>query len=576
MRIAVSLAIVCPLFADVVDDTYEKIHTRVCTEMKFEPCPSVRDGDEKWAFVATWCDRYGTDELCAGLDALESSKPVVIAFDHDAQSWRPIRGLAPMNLEANLKGEVTAQTRSGRRVLAVVESTNPLLYSATAGAVTEADAPIVAELKTLLTKVAPAITGVITEAPTDPTARLIDDAEAAIGEVRAVVDQWGEGRKFAEAVEHRRPGSYKLMELQDIDKALAEVKRTSDALEPLNFCTTAVTALAALYDTPPDDLAELTRKRQAVVMPLSCEDLLGQFRIDADTVLGELRTATDANRREKEDTWRGLAANSRADLRKIADTAAKVAALRATATEMLGAKRAEIRGIFNDVRKFETRLMEFVVTTETKTPTDPILTREVADFFIAPRAAITGGAGEKVRSRTLTVAKNSPFDKADTRRPDSVATAFGIGSLFTSLLDVSAALTHTQLSSPVFGVQSVDNKNVIVVKDEKGRSGKVGLFVSMPVFIYAAPTANWSRNIAVDVGTNVADEPALFLGLSWRPMRLIRLGAGGTMQQVKGLDGQKLGDVVTSATDIRQKNTRESSWYVSFSLSFAGLDLFGK
>ncbi|HVE70866.1 MAG TPA: hypothetical protein VNI54_05815 [Thermoanaerobaculia bacterium] len=571
--VALSLVFVCPLFADVVDDTYQQIHTRVCTELQAQTCPSVRDAEEKWAFVATWCDRHGTDALCSGLDALEPSKPIVIAFDHDAQSWRPIRGLAPMNLEANLKGEVTALTKSGKRVLAVVESTNPLLYTAAAGAITETDAAVVAELKAFLTKLAPAITGVL-ESPDGPLTfeQKIAELEAAIGKVRAVTEQWQLARKFAEDVEHRRHGKYTLMKLNDIDEALAEVKEASDALESVTACAPVVTAMLALFDTPPDDVAELEKKRKAVNMPLSCEQELRPLRDDADSAIRELREAAAADKPAKEQNWRDLATSAREQLAKHT----KAQNLRAAATEMLGAKRAEIRGIFNDVRKFETRLMEFVVTTATKESKDPILTGDVADFFVAPRAAMTGGVGEKVRNRTLTVTKSSPFDKADTRRPDSVATAFGIGSLFTSQIDVGAALTHTPLDNPVFGVQSVDGKNVIVVKDEKSRSGKIGLFVSLPFFLYAAPHSNWSRNLAVDVGTNVSDEPALFLGLSWQPMRLIRLGAGGTMQQVKALDGQELGRTVTAATDIRQKNAREMSWYASFSLSFAGLDLFKK
>ncbi|HEX6088176.1 MAG TPA: hypothetical protein VF266_26835, partial [Thermoanaerobaculia bacterium] len=202
-----------------------------------------------------------------------------------------------------------------------------------------------------------------------------------------------------------------------------------------------------------------------------------------------------------------------------------------------------------------------------KTPASTISQPEVADFVVVQDGMIPV-AWEKVRSRTLTVKKSSPFsDKVFAERPDSVASSYSGDVLSASLIDMSVAATFTQLASPVYGAvrDEANNRNVIAKVDEEERSGMLALFVSYPIY---------RRVLGVEVGVGTdTDNTALFTGLSWR-LGGFRIGGGATWQQVKALDGQSIGTPVTTKDDIKLKNELGSSWYASFSFSLGSLKLF--
>ncbi|HEX6085237.1 MAG TPA: hypothetical protein VF266_11970, partial [Thermoanaerobaculia bacterium] len=107
-----------------IDAIYKDIHDDVCTEMGVPRCPSLEDPNARWAFVAMWCEQHTAEDRCKTLP----DGPAVIAFNHDTKQWRAVRGLDPDDVEQNANGIPTVHASTGDKVVAVVESTNPLLY----------------------------------------------------------------------------------------------------------------------------------------------------------------------------------------------------------------------------------------------------------------------------------------------------------------------------------------------------------------------------------------------------------------------------------------------------------------
>ena len=153
-------------------------------------------------------------------------------------------------------------------------------------------------------------------------------------------------------------------------------------------------------------------------------------------------------------------------------------------------KQAALEVILANIKRFDRRLVESAATT--RTIADGVFhTQDVADFFVVRHGAIVV-AWTKNRTRTLTVTKASPFATISPNRPDSVATSYGAASLTASLVDMNVALTHTELSSPVFGMVSEATPtaadpnaktNVIRQTDEEERSGKLAVLVALPIFL---------------------------------------------------------------------------------------------
>ena len=109
-----------------IDDAYQQIHEHVCTELGVMRCPPTLSDDEKWAFVKTWCARRPQEaEEAACMELPVIGGPVVIAFDHDGRAWRPIDGVDERDIDADANGVPKVLTKSGRSVIAVVESTTP-------------------------------------------------------------------------------------------------------------------------------------------------------------------------------------------------------------------------------------------------------------------------------------------------------------------------------------------------------------------------------------------------------------------------------------------------------------------
>jgi len=429
---------------------------------------------------------------------------VVLAFSHDGRAWRKIHGVDERDVQPDANGVPKVLTTSGRTVIAVVESTNPLVYEANAGAITETDAAVVADVRKLFELLGPSLTEVLKLARA-----LHGEGVPSLGGVADFLEdclpnQWTRARRFTQHVEDHEAGEYGL---------LARREKCSDLDAVLN----------------------------------SLEDLLG-------TIEG------------------GIVARGETPVRDTGESAAAVTA----------ASLDRLRATHSDIKKFERRLVESAATYR-PIRDGTFRTSDVADFFVVPRGSIVV-AWTKQRSRTLTVAKASPFEKLSTNRPDSVSTSYGAASLAASLVDLNVALTYTPLSSPVFGRVSEPaptaadpgaTESVIRQTDEDSRAGELAVLVSLPVFLPMGDSSA-ARRFALELGAGAdTSTPALFLGLSARLHGGVRLGVGVTSQQVKALKGQSEGDPIGAATDIQLEDVWDTEFYASFSFSLESIgDLF--
>jgi hypothetical protein len=532
-----------------------------------------------------------------------SGGPVVLAFNHDSRSWRVIYGLEPSDIELDKDGNPKALTSTGRIVVAVVESTNPLFYSAEAGTVTETVPPIIQEIQTFLDKLGPVLVSAVglSAKLSSESTKKIADLDAAVPSAKknttCLLAQWKNAKRFSEHVETRRGALYTLFSAQcqlDSDafqKSLDDLETAANAVAEIHFCVPEAKSLQELVEMSATDVPKLRQKQKTIAIQSDCEQALRELNVQVNDRLTHLETAASAaaaspgNKaladalKARERNWTEFGERDSKTLAERAISVADAAAKVATATAMLTAeKRAEITGVLLDVEKFEDRLLSFVVTPQHKTPSAPIQVPEVADFFVVPRGSITV-AWDKIRSRTLDVKNTAPFDKPDARRPATVSTKYEAESLFTSLIDFNVSLTYTHLGSPVFEIVTVDaattadpkaTKKIVAKTGEEERAGQLALFVALPVF--ARSTSPAARRFALEIGVGGdTKKSALFLGASWKVTRAIRLGLGRTWQEVKTLDGQTLGQ---EADAVKQKSKLGSGWYGSFSFSIGSLKLF--
>ena len=153
-----------------------------------------------------------------------------------------------------------------------------------------------------------------------------------------------------------------------------------------------------------------------------------------------------------------------------------------------------------------------------------------------------------------------------------------------NVLGIGFGLVYTTITDPTFGaVKGTDTTQVIARTSEDSRSGAIAVFGSFRLrsafAAYRQPT--WLEP-CLDLGAGLdVKKPSLFLGVSLEILRYARLGFGQTWQVITRLDdGQTeaqfdgngihipgTGTTVSSAADIRTRNTVTSRPY--FSLTFA-------
>jgi len=565
IAIALFLGLLVPSMSfanSAIDATYNQIHTDACSALGPNDCPSINDANERFAFVVTWCDHHPDAAACTPIKNLKGG-PAVIAFNHDTQVWRAVYGLTDDQIKFDKDGIPMVLASSGRVVIPVVESTNPLLYKAVAGAVTETDPDVLKKLQTVLDKIASAGGGLVALAE-GPVPKNVRNAAAFLKDpVKCVADQWRKAGDFTAQVEGHHAGDYQLFS-SSCTATAAQIEENLNTLADFNpaACATEGAALsAALGLTDPVEILKQAKAPQ-------CTALAGEV---AQVQLFAKDIKAAAGDQVKIKQAKDVEVGNVSDLKEFTDFAE-------SAAQVVSAdNRTKLEDVIGKIETFEEKLLLAFATQKPKAKVD---VKDVADFFIVPRGSIIVSA-DKDRSRTLTVTKANPFDKPIAKRPDSVSSSYSAESLYLSLIDITAAMTFTGLSDPQFGTVTEKagttehpdaTKQVIAKKDEKKRSGKVAAFVEFPIFTNGGVPV---RRIvgAIGVGTD-SSITALFAGISFRATSALHIGGGMTWQSVKTLDGQKLGDTVTADTDIKRKDKRDHSWYLSLSFSFGSVSLF--
>jgi hypothetical protein len=580
-----------------IEERYRAIQGHICEEANLA-CVGLTMA-EKWAVVATWCSSASPDlpeAICPSPEP--AGLPAVIAFHHDARSWRAIYGLGPGNLEVDANGIPRVLTRSGTEVVAIVEGTNPLVYTADAGVVTESDAEVVAALKALFKVLGPALSASVQDASRAVSAtqkqadeKVIEAVKAAAKRVGCIPEQWTRARGFTQRVENSQKTEYILLALSagcsrtdtELETDLEALEKALKELRDIEFCADEAARLRDWIDLPPTDLEALREAQKTIRLTGRCDTRFHEFFDEREKELKALEDATAAAKKGGSSSerdrlraeWRARRPAHYATLSAARalgrDASAAIAAGDALLAE---AKKKELRALLVSIARFEERLASTAASLESFLD-GTFNERHVPDFFVVPRGAIEV-AWTKTRSRTLTVSKSTSLE-INTRRPETVSTSYRAASLRASLTGVSVAITHTDVANPEFGMVSEPapteadleaRHNVIRRVDQDSRSGELAVLAAIPVFVAKPWARRWSLELGAGAGTS---NPALFLGVSHRLGAGVRLGVGWTAQQVKELDGQQTGDPITAEGDIKLRNDWSDGWYASFSLSLESI-----
>jgi hypothetical protein len=164
----------------------------------------------------------------------------------------------------------------------------------------------------------------------------------------------------------------------------------------------------------------------------------------------------------------------------------------------------------------------------------------------------------------------------DLKRQRAGELGIDFGPVVTGIVSpVWAAVPEPEATAP----DPAKRRNVINMTDEESRSGRLGMFLN-----WEFPRSE-TFAVGVQLGTAVdGDEPALFLGPTFRLGPYIRLGFGVTAQEVKELDGQEEFRLVDGQVDpkslvadtaaIKTHNTFDYGGYLSLTIAVDELPFF--
>lgn len=194
-----------------------------------------------------------------------------------------------------------------------------------------------------------------------------------------------------------------------------------------------------------------------------------------------------------------------------------------------------------------------------------------------PGAGQTELKWSQIRSETFKVVADSPYkDVITPSHPTEVTTGYELKRTGRWSFDVDVATIYTEIADPVFAAVDPDKdpntmNSVIGQTDEKGRAGKLGLFVSFQRRVGKGSQFSFGPQIGAGFNT---DHPSIFAGFGIGISRYAKLGFGWSVQQIKELRKAKIGDPVAKTEDITTRDAFGNNYYVSLSITLDELPFF--
>ena len=549
-----------------------------CDEHERRPA-ACRDGalpSLQWLHLNDYCDSSGADQAVCGHfgEIQEVTRPSLLVYDHVLEAWFSGGGipLRKGRLEKDVTGAPLVHLPRQHDLVVLVANTNPLLYRATITESTEEDIDQLSNLGTLV-----GLLGGVMGAFTAEVRTLVNDTPIrdASEQLQALADSVAEVEVLIQEVELSTTAVASTCDFSSPSWSAVvaigtDLRATRNRLvEEPNDAGEAFAAYLAILDADPEKWATVENAKQALVATIETSPNATQLRElsvvsngGARTLLESANAITNARTHD----------NEQEEFRLDAER-----------------KRRTYQNIYAMRKRIETLLEKW--------PTAVKSASQIEVFTERCRQALVGDAiahwmvldredlpikWSKRQKHKIKVAVDSPYaDNIAKSRPAEVKTAYRLEWNKTRLFDVGFALTYTPLESPTFSsVSAEDPENsdakVIGQTGEESRSSELALFLNYQFVQHAWPsTRSWTVRPSLDLGAGLdLGTPAVYAGLSVGIGKYLRVGGGWTWQHVNALDGQMVGDPVTSNDDIRTTNVFDDDYYASVMLQLGSLPFF--
>lgn len=579
----------------------------------------------RWLALEERCvSPQGLDQACSMFNESKNHpavQPVVLLYDHFSRTWRAHGRLDPERIERDVAGKPTVSLGRHEELIVVVDNTNPLLYTLTAGAATEVDIPELVEVKKLAALLGSNISALVqtmnaemadrpSAAPDKPTPFTVlqsafDRLEQASKQVNCstavITSQASRAGHFIQRVELGRTADYPIGEsgkgceglpATDLgaqsDKAFETLSRelmTPDPSLCIPFLQASERAFGGDFSKGKESREEI---RKAILdsdatAPV-CEEEVKEVTQTLQVPLNEMRNALDPplGPEELEKRLRKLADPHLGTTKTLVALITRYKEIRTAAAAVLG-KRDEVRKAASQVELFERRVRQHLLA-KLQNCSDSTLGQCVVTESISRRLVLANEfkpvRWDKIQNHSLVLEANAPLASVVVpSRPAKSEAPYSLDSITRKLWGIAASVVTTRIVDPTFTAVSdgaEDPTFTLKKTDKNTRAGGVALLVDYGLGLALFPQAStWVHGLGIEFGAGTdTDQPAFFGGISFRIGRFVRLGGGITYQQVTELEGQHEGQIVSSATDLRTRDDFTGKPYFSFSVALEAFSLF--
>jgi len=560
----------------------------------------------RWYVLRERCRVSRAPEYCKDIEGVVPDRPVlVLTYDHSAGRWdlEGTKRESRSSLDAN--GRPTVYAGSQDSVLVVITNSNPLIYGSSVGEVKEAEIAQIAVLQSLMTGLGSALQSWVTMAGQPSTEATSSSGSGLMGAERSVADA------IAAVIAERQR---RVLLLSD------ESVATKHAIDVIGRCREAMVALLQqlelgrptpyscrrLEESPASPARSVTaglrqRYEDAAWFGVEYKPAIARFLAllqmssappdGVKAAIGEVRQSLNSVPAEgAPPVLLTLAAESQAALDRIARADDVHAALVQEGRRFAGLDRALL------LEDADQKLVTAIETVLAKSA-DINLAAAVLDaaerryannlvggvprmwFEVTPPS--TDVSWDVIRTYPITVAADAAYaNQVALAHPAKSATSYALASTNSRLFGVDVGVTATNIVDREFGAvadPAAPKQKVIAQTGETNRSGQFGIFLDYWIVQrWRESAADWAVRPGVQIGAAFSsDNPAVHAGGVLELAKYARFGGGVTFQRVTRLDGQQVGDPVSSSDDIRTRDRFARGWYVSFAFALDSLSLFG-
>ncbi len=509
-----------------------------------------------------------------GIDATKTHI-VYLVLDHETLEWsayhsKPSRSTPPCNVtevDANNfrgpDGNPRVFRSGGEKLVIVIENANPFLYSYEGTVFPPQESPDAAAMRTAFSAIANAGAAVLAGAARTPPStelqrnaltklqtNLSDDPNFPQNAIKGLLEMRERVQNYVKMLEFRGPNMPAPPTPKDardaVDKAflaLGEIEILAQDMQPLR-CYQVWLPLLRLRHLSSINDKDLEAARDEMIRTRASSDSQCQgVETNAFAALAKLH--------KQKDDQRPIFLNS--------DSEAKYALLTLDVDTVLSAKK--------DFLAAAAQIRAFARISETQW----CGAKEVA--FIVPPFPDQNWLQDNPGTISIKP-EPSVYPECPRIKPTGVEKKFFLASRRQAFLGFGlGVIAATEITDPTYGAVHKDGKTVIGQTSEESRSGAI----TAMVFLRARALGRTRRPCWLEPGLELGAtldtaKPGIYLGGSLEISRLVRIGAGWTLQKVNSLaEGLKVGDPVIDASDVLTTKDVKSSWYVGITFALDSL-----